>query len=89
MNKTLLTIDAVAERSSVSRTAVKEWIRNDGCPVIRFSSRLVRIPIAEFDAWYRAKIEGGVESQEGAGSDWRPIQVIKNAVGDRRRPITK
>lgn len=79
MNKTLLTIDDIAERSSVSRTVVKQWMRA-GCPVIRFNPRLVRIPVEEFDAWLKAKIEGGVIPRSGSKSDLSKMQVVETTV---------
>ncbi len=79
MNKTLLTIDDIAERSSVSRTVVKQWMRQ-GCPVIRFNPRLVRIPVEEFDAWLKAKIEGGVIPRSGQSSDSSKMEVVERTV---------
>jgi len=58
----LLTIKEAAARIRVGRRTMERWIARGTVPHVRLDGdRMVRIPVALLDEWWRQRLEGGTQ----------------------------
>jgi excisionase family DNA binding protein len=55
----VLTIAETAARLRVSRSAVREYYRFHGLPIVRLSHRTLRVREEDLDRWLESRVENG------------------------------
>jgi excisionase family DNA binding protein len=58
----MLTIAEVADRLRVSRSAVRDYYRRDGLPIVRLSHRTLRVREEDLDRWLESRVENGAQA---------------------------